>query len=222
VAQHSFWIIVDGQTPTSFKSRQREDLLPTLHQLQRKQPQVKLLWFERGRLWVSPTEAREALIVRRQATGRPRAWRPGGDHVDPRAKYEISRDQKRARFKARLGRDRTDDTPPADRERGPQSERPPAPRSQPTAAPGDRPPFRPSGKPSFRPAAKPSFRPAGKPPYRPAEGRPSTAERRPATRSADRHESRGEAKPVAPRKTSGFGDRPWRPKGPWRPKKGAK
>ena len=79
MAQHAFWIIIDGQTPTSFRSRQQEDLLPTLHQLQRKQPQVRLMWFERGRLWASPTEAREALIIgRRTPTGRTRAWRPGG------------------------------------------------------------------------------------------------------------------------------------------------
>jgi hypothetical protein len=38
-----FWIIVDGDTPTSFRSADREELLPTLTQLQRKQPQVKLM-----------------------------------------------------------------------------------------------------------------------------------------------------------------------------------
>ena len=124
MAQHAFWIIVDGQTPTSFRSRQREDLVPTLHQLKRKQPQVALMWFERGRLWTSPTEAREALAVRRRApTGRSRDWRPGGDHVDPRAKYALTRDQKRARFKTRQ-----------DRDQGPRPGRP------------DRPPFRPKGR----------------------------------------------------------------------------
>jgi hypothetical protein len=31
-----------------------------------------------------------------------RDWRPGGSHKDPRARYEISRDEKRARYKKRL------------------------------------------------------------------------------------------------------------------------
>ena len=61
MAKHSFWIIVDGETPTSFRSPLREDLQPTLVQLQSKQPQVKLMWFERGRLWESPEAAKEAL-----------------------------------------------------------------------------------------------------------------------------------------------------------------
>jgi hypothetical protein len=215
VAQHAFWIIVDGQTPTSFRSRQREDLLPTLHQLQRKQPQVRLLWFERGRLWATPTEAREALIVRRQApTGRPRTWRPGGDHVDPRAKYEISRDQKRARFKARLGRDHRDDGPPADREPGPPPDRSPTSR-------GKTPPSAPEHAP-FRSSGKPPARSTGRPPSRPG-GSARSSDRKPPFPS-DPRESRGDRPPakLAARKPTGFGDRPWRPKGPWRPKKGSK
>lgn len=211
MAQHAFWIIVDGQTPTSFRSRQREDLLPTLHQLQRKQPQVTLMWFERGRLWPSPTEARDALLIRRRTpTGRTRQWRPGGEHVDPRAKYDISRDQKRARFKARLGRDRRPDDLP--------STTPPPNQSKP---PSDRP------KPPFDPSkrARQDSRPASRPTSRPASG---GFDRRPPARDRERAGGRsGEngfeapaRKPAADRKPKGFGDRPWRPKGPWKPKKG--
>lgn len=146
MAQHSFWVIVDGQTPTSFRSRQQEDLLPTLTQLKRTQPDVRLMWFERGRLWASPDEARAALIAKRSSpTGRPRAWRPGGDHKDPRAKYDISRDERRARFKARHERDRRDGGAPPHREAPPQGE-------------GDR-PFRPRGDRPFRPHGdRPPFR----------------------------------------------------------------
>ena len=207
MAQHAFWIIVDGQTPTSFRSRQREDLVPTLHQLQRKQPQVVLMWFERGRLWKSPTEAREALAVRRRSpAGRPRGWRPGGDHVDPRAKYAIPRDQKRARFKARLDRDRRegsqvpDGPPPTDyRDRGSRPARPDR---------FVRPPFRPKG-PSGRSFPR-EGRPAGHVKPREARGQASNGA------NDDRRRS---PKPKA------FGDRPWkprarwRPKGPWRPPK---
>jgi hypothetical protein len=113
----SCWVIVTGATPTAFRARHPEDLLPTLRQLQRTQPDTTMKWFERGRFWNSPEEAADAQRARRQAAaGRDRRWRPGGDHVDPRAKYQISRDEKRARFKrnqlrGRLGENR----PPDDR-----------------------------------------------------------------------------------------------------------
>ena len=167
MAARAFWLIVDGSVPTAFRSRQREDLLPTLHQLQRTQPTVSLLWFERGRTWESPAAARQALEVRRRtASERNRDWRPGGSHADPRAKYAISRDEKRARFKKRAIRDRQD------RERGasprddsrddsarPFSERrtkgPAGPRSFGRSGPK-------GGRPgSSRPGSKSSWRPRG-------------------------------------------------------------
>ena len=96
------WVIVSGGQPTAFRSRDTESLLPTLRQLQRTQPDSILKWFDRGRLWTSPEEARDALRDRRRAPSpRGRDWRPGGSHADPRAKYKLSRDQKRARFKHR-------------------------------------------------------------------------------------------------------------------------
>ena len=222
MAPHSFWIIVDGETPTSFRSREREDLVPTLTQLKRTQPQVALMWFERGRLWPSPTEAREALITRRQSPppGRGRQWRPGGDHVDPRAKYAKSRDEKRARFKARATRDRQDEQrePPSDEPPGPPTT-PPRPARPPYARDRSGPPrpFRPQGpgggdRPAYRGKPRPPFnrdRPAGD---RPREERP----RKP-------HDSGPRA--AAPAGDRKIGDRPWRPrkpwapKGPWRPKK---
>jgi len=58
---------------------------------------------------------------------RGRDWRPGGQHKDPRDRFKVPRDVKRARFKAQSRRDRIEPRP--DRPRGP------------------RPPFR---KPPFR------------------------------------------------------------------------
>jgi hypothetical protein len=106
---HTFWVIVSGNTPTAFRAREREDLIPTFVQLQRTQPDVSLKWFERNRIWSSPGEARDALAAvreRRRTTARPRKpeWRPGGEHKDPRQRYEKTRDQKRAQFKARQRR----------------------------------------------------------------------------------------------------------------------
>jgi hypothetical protein len=99
------WVIVSGGQPTAFRSHDPEALLPTLKQLQRTQPDSMLRWFERGKLWTSPAEAAFALRAkRRPAESRGRDWRPGGTHADPRAKYRLTRDQKRARFKQRQRR----------------------------------------------------------------------------------------------------------------------
>lgn len=95
----SCWIIVTGSESTAFRATDREELLPTLKQLQRTQPDAMLRWFARGRLWDSPEQASEAL--RKPAKGRGKSWRPGGNHVDPRERYTLTRDQKRARFKRR-------------------------------------------------------------------------------------------------------------------------
>jgi hypothetical protein len=93
---------VDGATPTAFRSRFRDDLVPTLKQLQRTQPDAALRWFYRGRFWESPEAEREAFLSRRHmSSDRGKDWRPGGTHKDPRAKYRKTRDQKRAQFKQR-------------------------------------------------------------------------------------------------------------------------
>jgi hypothetical protein len=112
---HRCWVILVGTVPTSFRAKEREDLVPTFKQLQRTQPEVTLRWFERGRVWENPDAARaasllaaEAAKVRRPrrdpALGPPRGkeWRPGGEHKDPRARFELTRDQKRAKFKRNL------------------------------------------------------------------------------------------------------------------------
>lgn len=97
-----WWIIVDGAVATAFRAREAGVLLPTLRQLQRTQPGVALKWFERGKVWATPEEARAALTAARTSRERrPRHWRPGGEHRDRRQQFALTRDQKRARFKAR-------------------------------------------------------------------------------------------------------------------------
>jgi hypothetical protein len=105
IKRHAWWVIVMGEAATAFRARDREELVPTLKQLQHTQPDAALKWFERGRLWSSPEEAQTAAREARLARGpaRSRDWRPGGAHVDPRAKYKLTRDQKRARWKQREG-----------------------------------------------------------------------------------------------------------------------
>jgi len=181
-----FWVIISGATPTAFRSPRQEDLLPTLKQLQRTQPDTTLRWFFRGRFWESPEAEREAFLKRRrESSERNREWRPGGDHKDPRAKYKVPRDQKRARFKARQWRDHDKGPGPKAEGQPPRPPSPPADSSVPPSShrgPGaplggwspppdrpKRPPFekkfgsygppRPYGK--SQPGGKP-FRPKGK------------------------------------------------------------
>jgi len=102
---HGFWVILAGETPTAFRARTRDVLLPTLYQLRQTQPTVSLRWFERNRMWTDPLEAREALrAARERRRSRPPGWRPGGSHKDPRERFNLTRDQKRARFKRRAAR----------------------------------------------------------------------------------------------------------------------
>lgn len=98
---HSFWVILIGKTPTSFRAKEREDLVPTLRQLQRTQSDVTLRWFERGKVWESPEAAIGAakLAATTAREKRTKEWRPGGEHRDPKARFEMTRDQKRAKFK---------------------------------------------------------------------------------------------------------------------------
>ena len=114
--KHAFWVIVAGNTPTAFRARLADELLPTLHQLQRTHPDVVLRWFDRGKLWDSPEQALEALkAARRAKSDRGKDWRPGGEHADPRARFKLTRDEKRARFKRRQWRD---DRPPSTSDSG--------------------------------------------------------------------------------------------------------
>jgi hypothetical protein len=234
-----FWIIVDGTVPTAFRAPNREDLVPTLHQLQRTQPTVTLVWFERGRTWASPEEAREDQERRRKlARERKGTWRPGGAHVDPRAKYQISRDEKRARFKKRATFDRQrseGDTPPPPHHDKPFADKPRSDRPFSDKPRGDR-PFgnKPFGRKPFGskpPGAKPygrkpfGSRPQGDRPFgsRPPGDRPPSGDRpfgkRPprSSEGSSGGSGREEKRPWRPSKPGGWAPR-GRPKGPWRPK----
>lgn len=81
----AYWTILIDNRPTAFRAKDQADLLPTLQQLRRTNPDVALKWFAQGRLWESPEQAREARAPRpKTAERRGRDWRPGGQHRDPR------------------------------------------------------------------------------------------------------------------------------------------
>jgi hypothetical protein len=141
--RYVYWTILIGGQPTAFRARDREELLPTLHQLQRKSSDVVLKYFARGRLWDNPEQAQWARTnVEREKRGRD--WRPGGRHKDPRARFDA-------------------------RKKGAGEQRPR--RDKPAAPPRDR-PFggKPSGAPRDRSSRE---KPAGTPPDRPWSGKPA-------------------------------------------------
>jgi hypothetical protein len=94
--RYSYWTILAGGLPTSFRAADREDLLPTLRRLQERHPDAEMRWFQRGKLWVSPEAARD--YFQKPTPQRGRDWRPGGEHGDPREAFKKT---KQARNQAR-------------------------------------------------------------------------------------------------------------------------
>ena len=91
----AYWTVLIDNGPTAFRARTRDELLPTLKQLQSRNPSAVLKWFARGRLWESPEEAMRVQEERRRTTRsvekRAGGWRPGGQHRDPRARFGAKR-----------------------------------------------------------------------------------------------------------------------------------
>src|SRR5947208_3474490 len=88
--RYAYWtILIDGKA-TAFRAREREELLPTFNQLARKNADIAMRYFARGKLWDNPEQAqwagRNAIDARTEK--RDRDWRPGGEHEDPRARFQ--------------------------------------------------------------------------------------------------------------------------------------
>ncbi len=222
--RHAYWTILIGEAPTAFRSRDRDDLVPTLEQLRVRQPDAVLKWFERGRLWASPDEARETSRPPKERRGRE--WRPGGAHRDPRDRFK-GRPEKKPGDARREGRgpDAAGPGPDARRPWSPKSDRPQG--ERPWKPKGDRPPGdrprKPKGDrpPGDRPWKPKGDRPPGDRPWKPKSDRPQGD--RPWKPKSDRPTSDRPWKPKADRPS---GDRPWKPKSdrppggdrPWKPK----
>ena len=113
--RYAYWTILIDDKPTAFRAREKAELAPTFHQLQRTNPNIVFKWFARGRLWESPEEARDALRRPRPARERrDREWRPGGQHADPRARFKRRSDKPHAK----AGPPRFSDREPSDRQGG--------------------------------------------------------------------------------------------------------
>src|SRR5262245_2523396 len=109
--RYAYWtILIDGQA-TAFRAREREELLPTFNQLARKNANIAMRYFARGRLWDNPEQAQWASRNRPAVPTEPRDrdWRPGGQHKDPRARFEKRAGrpesaERRPRFEERPGK----------------------------------------------------------------------------------------------------------------------
>jgi hypothetical protein len=97
MALRAFWTIVMEGRPTAFQSREREELLPTLKQLQSRHPDTHLMWYAAGRYWRSPEEA---FAAHRASTG-SRRGRPGDRARQGRPPARHSRQGPRAPRKGR-------------------------------------------------------------------------------------------------------------------------
>ena len=195
MARFKYWTILLGTEPTAFRAPFQEELVPMLKQLLRTNDDAVIKWFERGKIWDSPEAAESARAEEAGVSkSRGKSWRPGGDHKDPREKYKVPRDVRRARMAQREGWGRPEGT---------EGERPRAPR-KPFGGPprGDR-PFgaKPAGE------RKPwTDKPAGE--RKPWSGKPA-GERKPFNRDRDaggERKSFGDRKPAGDRKP--WGDKP--------------
>ena len=121
--RYAYWtILIDGKA-TAFRARERDELLPTFNQLARKNPDIVMRYFAKGRLWDNPEQAHWANRnpPTRPPEPRDREWRPGGDHKDPRARFDRSRnrDRKPIELKARKPFESRDRKPFESRDRKP-------------------------------------------------------------------------------------------------------
>jgi hypothetical protein len=173
--RYAYWTIIAGGLPTAFRAADREELLPTFQRIKEKHPDAEMKWFARGKLWESQEAARaadrrlgdrdgrrgrpssSAEARRAKAEGRPREWRPGGEHRDPRQKFVDAKKQRNAAIrKDRWQRKNAGDSDQGDRQsgkrpwirsqateepeepprpRGPDREPPPDERPEPTSPP---------------------------------------------------------------------------------------
>ena len=142
--RYAYWTILAGGLPTAFRTTDREELLPTFRQIQRKHPDAEMKYFARGKLWATPEEARAAAEAARarpqRGTGRGRDWRPGGEHRDPRQKFkDAAQARNRQRRTERFDRRTRDEKPrvgvTGEKPHGDPVRRPPPPRRPGTSRP---------------------------------------------------------------------------------------
>ncbi len=135
--RYAYWTIILDGAPTSFRTKERDDILPLFNQFKAKNPGALLKWFSGGRLWDSPEQAKDVRDVEKVRKFREERAK------DTKEQRELEEREMRA-FREKHGRpaDGSDQKPPedVDSSRGafaPREGRPPAPPWSPGAsAPG--------------------------------------------------------------------------------------
>jgi 23S rRNA pseudouridine2605 synthase len=140
--RYAYWTILIDDKPTAFRARERDELQPTLVQLQRKNSNVVMRWFARGKLWASREAERDDFQMQKHAASAPRErrdadtpaaperrgsdWRPGGAHKDPRDRFKKKNRPERAWSEKDPATQRDRDKPgyAASRPREPHGDRP--------------------------------------------------------------------------------------------------
>jgi 23S rRNA pseudouridine2605 synthase len=240
--RYAYWTILIDDKATAFRAREREELQPTFAQLQRKNANVTMRWFARGKLWESREAERDDFQLHKQAPTAPRErrtdrpegterrgadWRPGGAHKDPRDRFKKKNRPERAWSEKDPATQRDRDKPGyvAARPRAPRGDRPwqdkprgDRPWSEQPKSQSDR--ARPPAKRFDEPRrSSPDHRASGSGDFRPAK--PPSWRDKPA--GAPRGDRPWQDKPSGDgrwsKKPSGAGQRPWngkpRDRQPW-------
>jgi 23S rRNA pseudouridine2605 synthase len=88
--RHAYWTILIDDQPTAFRAHDADELLPTLNRLREKNTSAVMKWFERGKLYDSRDEARDAGFG--QGERRWEGPRPERDDDGPRFAERPTRD----------------------------------------------------------------------------------------------------------------------------------
>ena len=107
----AYWTIILDGAPTSFRMKERDEILPLFNQLKAKNPGALLKWFSGGRLWDSPEQAKEVRDVEKVRRFREERAK------DTKEQREIE-DREMAAFREKHGRpaDGSDQPAPPERE----------------------------------------------------------------------------------------------------------
>ncbi|HEX2344754.1 MAG TPA: hypothetical protein VHI98_30070 [Vicinamibacterales bacterium] len=88
MSRSAYWTIVMEGRPTAFRAGERDDLVPTLKQLQNRHPDTHLMWFQNGRYWRTPLDA---IRPRVQRWARPKP----GTAAERRGGFDRQRDRRK-------------------------------------------------------------------------------------------------------------------------------
>ena len=201
----AYWTIILDGAPTSFRTKERDEILPLFNQLKAKNPGALLKWFSGGRLWDSPEQAKELRGVEKVRRFRDdraqqmKAERESGE--DPLAEFRRLRgrpaDGRDDPSILRQAQDRPEQSRGATRDAGDGSLR----ASQPPPPPGE-------GRPPSDPLAE----------FRRQHGRPADgSDQRPPAPSAWAPDSADPRPPRAPRREGRPPGSPERRNRDWRP-----